>query len=81
MDLNERVQARRLERQKEEQHRVEVEQAEKEAQQKAERQEWIKSGGRKRVAKLTAKLILLPVYGLFIAFIAVVIWAINLLIS
>lgn len=68
MDLNEKIQARRNERKQEEAQKRHEEIIEK---QKA----WLQSGGQKRLAKFTAKLILLPVYALAIAGLSLAVWS------
>lgn len=70
MDLNEKIQARRTERKQEEAQKRDEESSEK---QKA----WVQSGGRKRLAKFTAKIILLPVYALVVAVLWFVVWSMK----
>jgi hypothetical protein len=74
MDLNEKIQARRNERKQEEAQKRQEESIEK-------HKAWVKSGGQKRLAKFTAKLILLPVYALAIAVLVLIIWCLKYLLS
>ncbi len=73
MDLNEKIRLRRQERYDEALQQAATEKATKEA-------EWINSGGRKKRAARIAKIILLPVYALFGAVLAVGVWAAHSLI-
>lgn len=70
MDLNEKIQARRTERKQEEAQRRDEESIEKQ-------RAWVQSGGRKRLAKFTAKIILLPVYALVVAVLWLVVWSMK----
>ena len=67
MDLNDKIQARRTERKQEEAQRRDEESIEK-------KKAWVQSGGRKRLAKFTAKIIMLPIYALVVA----VLWLVVL---
>ena len=67
MDLNEKIQARRTERKQEEAQRRDKESIEK-------HKAWVQSGGRKLLAKFTAKIIMLPIYALVVA----VLWLVVL---
>jgi lipopolysaccharide/colanic/teichoic acid biosynthesis glycosyltransferase len=70
MELNEKIQARRTERKQEEAQRRNEESIEK-------KKAWVQSGGRKRMAKFTAKIILLPVYALIFAVLWLVVWSVK----
>ena len=70
MDLNDKIQARRAERKQEEAQRRDEESIEK-------KKAWVQSGGRKRLAKFTAKVMLLPGYALVIAVLWLVVWSLK----
>lgn len=74
MDLNEKIQARRNERKQQEVEKIHAERVEA-------HNDWVEKGGRKRLAKLTARLILLPIYALSIAFLVFLAFSINYFIN
>ena len=70
VDLNEKIQIRRNERKQQEGQKQEEERIEK-------HKEWVQSGGRKRMAKVTAKLVLLPLYALVLGGLWLVVWSLK----